>query len=100
MDSSEKFSYVVDVCVSAYYSNPKQDEVKTMFGNFKELARALFELTKYMKIQDKRKVDDFVDLLIDLLVRHEKVFPNKPCHNKLHFFMWHLVPFVARWETV
>ena len=71
-----------------------------MFGNFKELARALFELTKYMKNQDKRKVDDFVELLIDLLVINKKVFPDEPCPNKLHFFMWHLVPFVARWETV
>ena len=100
MNSLEKFDDVADVCVRAYESSdPIYEEGKQMFDGYRLLAKTLFEVTKYMKSQKKQNVDEFVKLLVQFLAKYEELFPGERCFNKLHFVMWHLVEFIAEWET-
>ena len=99
MNTLEKFDDVADVIVRGYRSDPRESELKELFEGYKVLIANLFELTKYIKSQEKRNVDDLVKHLVRFLVKYEELFPGESCYNKLHFVMWHLVEFVAEWET-
>ena len=95
LNTLQKFPEIVSVILSSYADDdPKKQLAEEIFGKFEDLAEKTFKLMTYLKSQERRCPDEFLDLLLDFVMSWEDTFPDVPCFNKLHFLMRHVVEFI------
>ena len=62
---------------------------------YEKLAEKLYALAVIMKSQAKIDPDEFDNTVLDFILVWNKVFPEVPYFNKLHFIMIHYPEFVC-----
>ena len=67
-----------------------------MFNDFRKICKILFSLAKRLKSQEKQCPRDVENRILDFLNEFDRVFPDVPYFNKLHFLMCHVPEFVER----
>lgn len=94
----EHFDNIAAAVVGACEGLPIEEEVRTRFEQFQDLAEKEFVLLKMIKSQDKLDPDEFEDVLLDFVLSWRKTLPDVDVFNKLHFIFEHYPDFVRRYQ--
>ena len=96
LNTLKNFKAIDAAQIAAYdETHPSHGKIKERFTLYEELAEKLHALAVRMKSQARIDHDEFDNTVLDLTFVWNKVFPEVPYFNKLHFIMMHYPEFVC-----